>query len=583
MAKRFQLRRGTNAESVAFTGALGEVVVDTTNKIVVVHDGTTAGGLSQAARGNADGTVTILNRAGTTLATIPSTGLLNNTLTSTATNQALTAAQGKVLQDGKLGISANAVSATILETARTINGVAFNGSANILVPVNIVDITPSTDLNSYQTVGFYRCTLDEIAATLTNRPTSTAFAMLVERGAGIVQTVTEYMTSGSKTFKRHGYSGAWGSWYEVLNSATGAITGTITAPTPADGTNTTQLATTAFVQNTVGGYLSKTGLTGGTVTLTDTEVSNAVLYFAGTLTSNLTVTVPVTNKRLWAAINGTTGAFTLTIKTPSGTGVTVAQGKRNLIYTDGTNVQNAFNDFESIALTGTPTSTTAAVGTNTTQVATTAFVNAEIANDAPTKTGSGASGTWGISITGNAATATSATSATTAGTCTGNAATATKLATARTIGGVSFDGTANINLAGVNATGNQDTTGNAATATALSTATGSAPSYAARAFVTFDASTGTPVVSASGNVTSITDNGVGDFTVNFTTAMPDANYAIAGVTGNKDVTASPAAASLRAQSGAITTTSCRVRTANHFINSGAAAYDMPYNSVIIFR
>ncbi|HHP0225142.1 TPA: tail fiber domain-containing protein [Escherichia coli] len=50
---------------------------------------------------------------------------------------------------------------------------------------------------------------------------------------------------------------------------------------------------------------------------------------------------------------------------------------------------------------------------------------------------------------------------------TGNAATATKLQTARTIGGVSFDGTANINLPGVNTTGNQNTTGNAATATKL--------------------------------------------------------------------------------------------------------------------
>ncbi|WP_447537211.1 tail fiber protein [Escherichia coli] len=53
---------------------------------------------------------------------------------------------------------------------------------------------------------------------------------------------------------------------------------------------------------------------------------------------------------------------------------------------------------------------------------------------------------------------------------TGNAATATKLQTARTIGGVSFDGTANINLPGVNTTGNQSTTGNAATATKLQTA-----------------------------------------------------------------------------------------------------------------
>ena len=53
---------------------------------------------------------------------------------------------------------------------------------------------------------------------------------------------------------------------------------------------------------------------------------------------------------------------------------------------------------------------------------------------------------------------------------TGNAATATALETARNIGGVSFDGTANINLPGVNTSGSQDTSGNAATATALETA-----------------------------------------------------------------------------------------------------------------
>ena len=53
---------------------------------------------------------------------------------------------------------------------------------------------------------------------------------------------------------------------------------------------------------------------------------------------------------------------------------------------------------------------------------------------------------------------------------TGNAATATALETARNIGGVSFDGTGNINLPGVNTSGSQDTSGNAATATALATA-----------------------------------------------------------------------------------------------------------------
>ena len=53
------------------------------------------------------------------------------------------------------------------------------------------------------------------------------------------------------------------------------------------------------------------------------------------------------------------------------------------------------------------------------------------------------------------------------GSCTGNAATATALQTARNIGGVSFDGTANIDLPGVNSAGNQDTSGTAALATSV--------------------------------------------------------------------------------------------------------------------
>lgn len=59
----------------------------------------------------------------------------------------------------------------------------------------------------------------------------------------------------------------------------------------------------------------------------------------------------------------------------------------------------------------------------------------------------------------------------------------------------------------------------------LSTASGSAPSYSARAWVNFNG-TGTVAIRASGNVTSITDNGTGNYTVNFTTAMSDANYSV---------------------------------------------------------
>lgn len=53
-----------------------------------------------------------------------------------------------------------------------------------------------------------------------------------------------------------------------------------------------------------------------------------------------------------------------------------------------------------------------------------------------------------------------------------------------------------------------------------------ATAYGCRAWVKFDG-TGTVAINGSGNVSSITDNGTGDYTVNFTTAMPDANYSVA--------------------------------------------------------
>ena len=71
---------------------------------------------------------------------------------------------------------------------------------------------------------------------------------------------------------------------------------------------------------------------------------------------------------------------------------------------------------------------------------------------------------------------------------------------------------------------------------AATNASGSAPIYACRAWVNFNG-TGTVAIRASGNVSSITDNGTGQYTVNFTTAMPDANYSISG-TINHDNTGS---------------------------------------------
>jgi hypothetical protein len=60
----------------------------------------------------------------------------------------------------------------------------------------------------------------------------------------------------------------------------------------------------------------------------------------------------------------------------------------------------------------------------------------------------------------------------------------------------------------------------------------SAVAYGCRAWVNFNGTTNTGgfcTIRGSGNVTSVADNGAGDYTVNFTTSMPDANYAVGGV------------------------------------------------------
>ena len=100
MAKQLQLRKGTATEHDTFTGANGEVTVDTTNKTLRVHDGTTVGGIRLATF-----TGGLVPAAQLPAATTSTQGavILNNTLTSTSITEALTAAQGKLLGDRDFG------------------------------------------------------------------------------------------------------------------------------------------------------------------------------------------------------------------------------------------------------------------------------------------------------------------------------------------------------------------------------------------------------------------------------------------------------------------------------------------------
>jgi hypothetical protein len=116
----------------------------------------------------------------------------------------------------------------------------------------------------------------------------------------------------------------------------------------------------------------------------------------------------------------------------------------------------------------------------------------------------------------------------------------------------------------------------------FATVTGTAPLYAARAWVNFNG-TGTVAIRESGNVSSITDNGTGDYTVNFTTAMPDANYsAVIGVSAQGGAATFPSVFSNISTFGpaAPTTTAFRIGAFNHISSAGK---DAEYVTASVFR
>ena len=110
------------------------------------------------------------------------------------------------------------------------------------------------------------------------------------------------------------------------------------------------------------------------------------------------------------------------------------------------------------------------------------------------------SGSYGISVTGSSAS------------CTGNANTATTLQTSRTIGGVSFNGSANINLPGVNTAGNQNTSGSSASCTGNANTASTLQTARTIQGVSFNGSANITVVTAGTGIsvsgTAVTNTGV---------------------------------------------------------------------------
>ena len=233
-------------------------------------------------------------------------------------------------------------------------------------------------------------------------------------------------------------------------------------------------------------------------------------------------------------------ADTVTVKNTTGTGVAVPAGKSVWVFNNGTNVVEVMNYAASLTLgsalpvasggtgiTSFGTGVATALGQNVTGSGGIALATSA-ALTSPTLTtpvlGTPSSGTLtsctglplSTGVTGTLPVAnggTGATSLTANNVLLGNGTSALQVVAPGTSG----------NVLTSNGTTWASTTPTAPAA--LSTASGSAPSYSARAWVNFNG-TGTPSIREDGNVSSITDNGAGDYTVNFATAMPDANYAM---------------------------------------------------------
>jgi hypothetical protein len=113
----------------------------------------------------------------------------------------------------------------------------------------------------------------------------------------------------------------------------------------------------------------------------------------------------------------------------------------------------------------------------------------------------------------------------------------------------------------------------------LFNATGSAPVYACRAWVNFNG-TGTVAIRASGNVSSISDIGTGLYRVNFTTAMPDTNYAIVAISGGAGGTlGDDSVASL----GAVPSSTSQTPTLRFKNFSNYNYFDVEYGAIVVFR
>lgn len=165
-------------------------------------------------------------------------------------------------------------------------------------------------------------------------------------------------TGGAGTLTLSAPGSVGNDWFlNVRNQGTGVLTLDPTGANLIDGVVTKEIAPTescivicdgteyytiGFGQNVnfAFDYTSIALPASGTYTLSTAEQNRISYKFTGALTGNIIVVVPPTIQQYWAD-NSTTGAFSLTVQTASGSGYAVPQASRAILYCDGTDVVNA--------------------------------------------------------------------------------------------------------------------------------------------------------------------------------------------------------------------------------------------------
>ena len=375
---------------------------------------------------------------------------------------------------GNQDTTGNAATATKLQTACTINGVSFDGSKDIELNPRSIGTINSTTMSFSGGAGWFKLatvTMPQASSVVyinliggagynVGSPQQAGISELVLRAGngnpkGITGALWRRTSVGFTNFAWVNTSGdTYDIYVEIGNYATGV---NIQWDYTKDATVQIHTSPT-YTAN------KPTGLTDGTVYViysshikpTATDVG-ALPITGGNLNGGLTATGEIISK----SANGLRIAY-------GNYGFFIRNDGSNTYFmlTNSGNSLGTYNNLRPLIINNANGTVTIGNGLNVT-----GGINGSLNGNAATATklqtvrtiggvsfdGSANIDLPGVNKTGNQST-------------TGNAATATKLQTARTIGGVSFDGSANIDLPGVNKAGNQSTTGNAATATKLQTA-----------------------------------------------------------------------------------------------------------------